>query len=332
MPLVYKCERLALSLQTMESSTARKHRPRSQPTPSGRNTLITDNDLFGIFEPLSRHAQLTTKQLVAFDPRYASTTRNRLTDIYHAEGRWLVRLSETLKLANFLIVDEMHGLGRDAEDLLKVRGIIPSDDWVRTSRVGGNSKAPSRIFRLAHDHMASHITLDIEIGVRSGKQRRFRNHIEIIKDAPERTQSFPKPLRVLVPPIPGAPKWIEPDALISIDDRYFAIAADTGSESIEGVIKPKIRAYREIVASGMIDDHFGIDNLRVLFVTTNEKRMRNMIAAVASIAQGGRSTMFGFACRPDLGQLAGAPPPDGRLYSHPWTRAGRDDMRLDLAN
>ena len=63
----------------------------------------------------------------------------------------------------------------------------------------------------------------------------------------------------------------------------------------------------------MIDDHFGIDNLRVLFVTTNEKRMRNMIAAVASIAREGRSTMFGFACRPDLGQLAGAPAPDGRL-------------------
>jgi hypothetical protein len=201
---------------------------------------------------------------------------------------------------------------------------------VRTSRVGGNSTAPSRIFRLAHDHMASHIALDIEIGVRAGKQRRFRNHIEIINDAPERTQAFPKPLRVLVPPIPGAPKWIEPDALIGIDDRYFAIEADTGSESIEGVIKPKIRAYRQIVATGMIDDHFGIDNLRVLFVTTNEKRMRNMIAAVASIAREGRSTMFGFACRPDLGQLAGALAPDGRLYTQPWLRAGREDMRLDL--
>ena len=143
---------------------------------------------------------------------------------------------------------------------------------------------------------------------------------------------FPKPLRVLVPPIPGAPKWIEPDALIGIDDRYFAIEADTGSESIEGVIKPKILAYREIVASGMIDDHFGIDNLRVLFVTTNASRMRNMIAAVASIARGGQSTMFGFACRPDLGRLAGAPAPDGRLFAQPWLRAGRDDMRLDLAN
>ena len=82
----------------------------------------------------------------------------------------------------------------------------------------------------------------------------------------------------------------------------------------------------------MIDDHFGIDNLRVLFVTTNEKRMRNMIAALASIAQGGRSSMFGFTCRPDLGRLAGAPAPDGRLYTQPWARAGHDDMRLDLAN
>ena len=96
------------------------------------------------------------------------------------------------------------------------------------------------------------------------------------------------------------------------------------------MIKPKIRAYREIVASGMIDDHFGIDNLRVLFVTTNEKRMRNMMAALASIARNGRSTMFGFACRPDLGQLAGAPLPDGRLFSEGWARIGHDDMRLDL--
>ena len=316
----------------MESSTTRKHRPRSKPTPTGRQTLITDNDIFGIFEPLSRHAQLTTKQLVAFDRRHASTVRNRLTDLYHAKGEWLVRVSESLKLANSLTTDEMYRLGKDAKDLLIARGFIPSDRWVQTARVGGNSNAPSRIFRLAHDHMASHIALDIEIGARAAKLHRFRNHIEIINNAPERTRTFPKPLRVAVPPIHGAPKWIEPDALIGIDDRYFAIEADTGSESIEGVIKPKILAYREIVASGIIDDHFGIDNLRVLFVTTNAKRMRNMIAAVASIAREGRSTMFGFACRPDLGQLAGAPAPDGRLFAEPWLRAGRDDLRLDLAN
>ncbi len=312
----------------METSTLRKHRPRSRPTPSGRNTMITDNDIFGIFEPLSRHAHLTTKQLVAFDRRYASNTRNRLTDLYHEEGEWLERLSEKLKLANSLCIDEMYRLGKDAEDLLRARGIIPSGDWVRATRVGGNSAAPSRIFRLAHDHMASQIALDIEIGARESKSMRFRNHIDIVKDAPERTQRFPNPLRVLVPTIPGAPKWIEPDALFAIDNRYFAIEADTGSESIEAVIKPKIRAYREIVASRTIDSHFGIDNLRVLFVTTNEKRMRNMMNAVESIARNGRSTMFGFACRPDLAGFTRAPAPDGTMFREPWPRVGTDDLRL----
>lgn len=217
------------------------------------------------------------------------------------------------------------------EALLATKEIVPSESWVRTSRIVGNSHAPSRIFRLAHDSLASHIALDVEIGARSA-ERQFRHHIEIINHAPERTRRLAKPLRVPVPPTPGAPKWIEPDALFGIDDNYFAIEADTGSESIEGVIKPKIRAYREIVASCVIDDHFGIDNLRVLFVTTSEKRMRNMIAAVASIAKNGRSTMFGFACRPDLGQLAGAAAPDGRLFSQPWRRAGNDDLRIDFAN
>jgi hypothetical protein len=314
----------------MEKSKPRKHRPRSQPTPSGRRTVITDNDIFGIFEPLSRHAQLTTKQLVAFDRRHASTTRSRLTDLYHEQGKWLVRLSETFKLANSLFAEEMYRLGNDAEDLLRARGIISSEPWVPISRIGGNSTAPSRIFRLAHDHMASQIALDIEIGARGEKRLRFRSHVEIIQNAPTRTRRFSKPLRVLVPPTPDAPNWIEPDAIFGLDNRYFAIEADTGSESIEAIIKPKIRAYREVVASGMIDDHFGIDNLRVLFVTTNEKRMRNMIAAVASIARDGRSTMFGFACRPDLGQLAAAPAPDGRMFVQPWQRAGTDDMRLDI--
>ena len=266
--------------------------------------------------------------------QYPSATYPKIgrpaSNLYHQHGEWLGRLSETVKLANALFVDEMYRLGKDAEALLQARGIIPSDNWVRTSRVGGNSTAPSRIFRLAHDYMVSQIALDIEIGAREAKHPRFCNHIEIIKNAPERTQRFPKPLRVAVPPIPGAPKWIEPDALFALDDRVFAIEADTGSESIESVIKPKIRAYREIVASGTIDDHFGIDNLRVLFVTTNEKRIRNMMAAVASIVRDGRSTMFAFACRPDLGQLAGASAPDGRMFAHAWARVGREDMRLDL--
>jgi hypothetical protein len=313
----------------MEPSTPRKNRSRSEPTPRGKRTAITDNDIFGIFEPLSRHAQLTTKQIVAFDRRYKSKTRNRLTDLYHEEGEWLERLSEKLRFANSLFVDEMYRLGKDAEDLLRWRGIIPAEDWVGATRIGGNSAAPSRILRLAHDHMASHIALDIEVGARATPGARFRNHVEIISASPARTQTFPNPLNVAVPPIADAPRWIEPDALFAIGERYFALEADMGTESVEAVIKPKIRAYREIVASGTIDNHFGIDNLAVLFVTTNEKRMRNMMKAVESIARNGRSTMFGFACRSDLGQFTRAPAPDGRMFREPWRRVGHEDRRLD---
>jgi hypothetical protein len=178
--------------------------------------------------------------------------------------------------------------------------------------------------------MASQVALDIEIGARAAPGGRFRNHIEIIGAAPARTRALPNPLSVAVPPIDDAPRWIEPDALFAIGDRYFALEADMGSESIEAIIKPKIRAYREIVASRTIDRHFGIDNLRVLFITTSEKRMRNMMRAVEKIARNRRSTMFLFACRPDLGQFTRAPSPDGHMFRDPWRRVGHDDCRLDL--
>ena len=160
---------------------------------------------------------------------------------------------------------------------------------------------------------------------------RFRNHIEIIDDAPERTQTISQTAaRRRAADRRTRRNGSSRTRSSPSTSAYFAIEADTGSESIEAVIKPKIRAYREIVASGMIDDHFGIDNLRVLFVTTNEKRMRNMMAAVASIARDGRSTMFGFACRPDLGQLAGAPAPDGRMFPRSvGAGSGMRIMRLD---
>lgn len=99
----------------MENASAKRNRPRFRPTPSGKINTITDNDLYGVFEPLSRYAQLTTKQLVAFGSRYPSKTRNRLTDLFHEEGDWLVRLSQEMRFANHLFVDEIYRLGLDAE-------------------------------------------------------------------------------------------------------------------------------------------------------------------------------------------------------------------------
>jgi hypothetical protein len=312
----------------MELVKTRKNRSRFTPQPSGKRTTITEHDIFGIFEPLSRHCQLTTKQLVAFDRRCDSKTRNRLTDLYHEQGAWLIRLSEELKFANALFVDEVYQLGEDGEALLRARGIIPAQDWVRASQIGAHSTMPSKIIRVAHDHMASEIAIDIEIGARTAGDISFRTHIDIIKARGNNLQKQTNPLRIPVPPIAGVPKWIEPDALFAIGSRLFAIEADMNTESIERVIQGKIRAYREIAASYIVDDHFGFDNLTVLFVTTNEIHMRNMMKAVSDIAKSGRSKMFAFACRPELSDFRRAPAPTGRMFHQSWKRVGYEDFRF----
>ncbi|WP_227967427.1 replication-relaxation family protein [Methylocystis sp. WRRC1] len=291
---------------------------------------ITDNDIRDIFEPLSRHAQLTTRQLVAFGARHPILTKARLGALWHGtagqRSHWLHRLSEDILLANHLSVDDMHRLGADAEALLRAKGIIPSEDWVANSRIGGNSTTPSRIIRLAHDHMASDIALDIEIGARAVGAP-YKSHIDILRAAPAMTRAQPKPLKIPVE-LNGRHTLVEPDALFAIGDRHYALEADKATESIKGVIVPKILAYREIVAAGIIDDHLGINNLCVLFATTSEARMKNVMQELALIAKNGRSTMFGFRAEPGFGDFMKTPAPTGRLFAAPWKRVGHDDLIL----
>ncbi len=316
----------------MNPTLTRKNRSRCIPTPSGRRTEITSNDIYGVFEPLSRHAQLTTKQLVAYDRRYATKTRNRLTALFHEEGQWLGRLGQEVKLANYLAHDEIHRLEADAAQLLITKGVIPNAQWVFHVRIGGHRTTPSRIIRLTHDHMASHIVLDIEIGARDDEAARFINHIEIVQAAPEATRALRNPLRIPGPETAGATKWIEPDALFALGSRYYAVEADMGTESIDPIIRAKILAYREVVASGIIDDHLGIDNLTVLFVTTNETRMRNIMKELRTIAHNGKTPMFAFASRPDLATIMHAPAPIGDMFRTSWERVGYEPLSLVRPN
>ncbi|TXT42241.1 MAG: hypothetical protein FD139_3797 [Methylocystaceae bacterium] len=298
----------------MNPTLTRKNRSRCIPTPSGRRTEITSNDIYGVFEPLSRHAQLTTKQLVAYD------------------GQWLGRLGQEVKLANYLAHDEIHRLEADAAQLLITKGVIPNAQWVFHVRIGGHRTTPSRIIRLTHDHMASHIVLDIEIGARDDEAARFINHIEIVQAAPEATRALRNPLRIPGPETAGATKWIEPDALFALGSRYYAVEADMGTESIDPIIRAKILAYREVVASGIIDDHLGIDNLTVLFVTTNETRMRNIMKELRTIAHNGKTPMFAFASRPDLATIMHAPAPIGDMFRTSWERVGYEPLSLVRPN
>lgn len=226
------------AMPPVSSSKRRSHLTR---TATAKGVKITERDIFDIFEPLSRHAQLTTRQLVAFGSRYPTITKARLGEIWHVTGEqrfhYLHQLSEDVRFANHLFIEDLHRLGVEGEKLLCARGVISNEPWVSASRIGGSSPSPSRVIRLAHDHMASDIALDIEIGVRRAGLT-YGSHLDILKTAPPAARSAKRPLQVPVT-LNGERTSIEPDALFRIGDRNYALETDKGTESIRAVIVPK---------------------------------------------------------------------------------------------
>lgn len=312
----------------MHKPATLKRRSHVNRTAAKKNVQITDRDILDIFEPLSRHAQLTTRQLVAFGSRYPTITKGRLGELWHATGgersHWLHRVNEDLLFAKHMFVEDFHRLGLEAETLLCAKHIIPNEDWVATSRIGGNSRSPSRVVRLVHDHLASDIAIDIEIGARHAGVS-YRSHVEILRDAPDKARNAKKPLRIPVT-LDGQRTFVEPDALFEVGGRVFALESDKGTESIRGVIVPKILAYREIVADHIIDEYLGIDNLTMLFATPSAARMRNVMNELAKIAFKGKSKMFAFRAEPAFDDFMQSAPPSGRYATTPWARVGYDDL------
>src|SRR3954466_1428969 len=123
----------------MDAPVPRKRRSHRCRRASGKGVQITENDVRDVFEPLARHAQLTTRQLVAFGGRNPIITKARLGELWHVtEGErshWLHRLNEDLLFANHVCVEDMHRIGQEGEALLLTRSIIPTDDWVANSRI-----------------------------------------------------------------------------------------------------------------------------------------------------------------------------------------------------
>jgi hypothetical protein len=171
---------ISLRMQTATQHQRRSHLSRRIPD---RGIRTTEADIHDILEPLARHCRLTTRQLVAFGARHPIITKARLGALWHStqgeRSRWLHRANEDMVFANHLVVEDLHGLGAEAEALLIQKGVIPAEEWVTNSRIGGKSATPSKIMRLAHDHMASDIAIDIEIGARKAGVP-FKSHLDIL--------------------------------------------------------------------------------------------------------------------------------------------------------
>jgi hypothetical protein len=79
---------------------------------------------------------------------------------------------------------------------------------------------------------------------------------------------------------------------------YFFLEADRGTMPVtrkglgQTSFRRKLLGYRETWRQGLHRRHLGIPNFRVLTVTTNEERMRHLVAACKSMAGGRRLLLF----------------------------------------
>ena len=152
-------------------------------------------------------------------------------------SHWLHRVNEDILFANHLTVEDMHRLGEEAEALLRAKQIIPPEEWIANTRIGGKSASPSNIIRLAHDHMASNIALDIEIGARG---RESPSKATLTSYATRRMRQRASEAAQNSRHVNGHHTFVEPDALFVIGNRNYALEADKGTESIKRVIVTKI--------------------------------------------------------------------------------------------
>lgn len=233
-------------------------------------------------------------------------------------------LNEDVVLANHLVTEDFHRLGIEAEQLLQAQGIVPNEDWVAATKIGGRSTAPSKVIRLAHDHMVSEIVIDIELSARA-RSPSFRSHLEILKHAPQATRAAKRPLQIPFT-LNGHQTFIEPDALFEIGEQVYVLEVDRGTESIRSIISQKIIAYRKIVAACVIDEWLGVDKLTVLFAAPNETRMQNMMRQLEQIAHNGKSAMFGFLGIENFYSKSADNLKGKRFGRQSWVRRGFDPI------
>ena len=147
------------------------------------------------------------------------------------------------------------------------------------------------------------------------------DHVDLIEgDAliaklPDKTRAFKKPWRLNVPVIhvgTRMPIGVEPDYAFSLHlpkakrRVYFLVEIDRGTMPVERFdlkqtsILRKFLAYQTLWQSKAHNAHFGWRNFRVLFVTTSQERVENMITSMNANALTKNSPLFYFADKQSL--------------------------------
>ena len=325
-----------------------QRRSRMRRVATNKRLQITERDI-EILRLLSRYRYLRSSHLQALiGGKSQKRFVERLGHLYH-EGNYINRPAQQWQAINARYMPAVYELGDAGERLLIEQGVLEEhrSPLLRKGRHGA-------IRQYHHELMICDILVSIEIGVRANQNLRFISWQEILASPkmPEATRSAVNPCAIPVSVTYTCPrtkmtdrsdKPLIPDALFGLEYlagdrksyRFFAIEADRNSEPIfrgnlhQTSYLRKILQYRETAARKMYLTHFGLPNLLVLNVTTNEQHMRNIVQFAGEVTEGKGCTYLLFKTMPSLASLEKAPPPTPYILTAPWQRAGHPDFRID---
>lgn len=303
-------------------------RPRFERAPV-RSMALTPRDL-EILRAVHRHRLLRSTHLAALFGGGTQAILRRLQLLFHhgyldrppMQLDWYARGSEPF----------VYALGRRGAEILEAEGVV------RRGGIRWDTKKRniSRVF-LHHTLAVAEVMVAFEVACRSREGVRLIFPDEVIAGAPPETRRLRLPFRWQVEVGWGGKPHrlgLEPDRLFGLrfegqpENRqhvFFFLEADRGTMPVarNGLAQTsflrKLLAYQETWRQARHRVHFGIQNFRVLTVTTNRERVGHLVEACRSLPGGG-SRLFLFTGQESPGRED--------ILTHEWVNGRGEVVRL----
>jgi Replication-relaxation len=305
-------------MEAAVTGATQRRRSRMRRTRTGKPLALTPRDL-EIFRWLSRYRYLRSTYLHAFAGGASATRfKERLGDLFH-EG-YLDRPARQWEFADARCAPAVYELGERARRALAERG---AEFEPRTFLSSGLHA------QFLHATMICECLASIELAARSLGDLRFIPWAEIAAKLPPETVRSPLPFK-----LPLASGAIIPDALFGLEYlaggrkayRFFALEADRGtmpvSRNKEGQTSylAKLALYHEVIDRQLHRSHWGVPNLFVLTLTTDENRLADILFKL-----GGEHPLLLIKAMPPRALADPAP----ELLTEPWQRPGLAPFSID---
>jgi hypothetical protein len=301
---------------------------------------LTLRDL-DILNVLQRYRYASTDHIHAFVGGQKNRFQERLGRLYREPNCYIDRPGQQRQYFNANYRPLIYELDRNGERAL--REYCRWDDdapiaWLNRGREGHTD--------FAHSVMICEALASIELGIKQNPALRLIPWPEIKARMPKdaRNSRLLHCLSVRIGHRIGgethvSDKALTPDAVFGIEyegygARFFALECDRDHEPLRRTnlnqtsYLRKLLQYREVFRERVYRTHWGIPNLLVLNLTTNDLHMQKMMELAAELCDGGSNFLL-FKAMPSLGDFAKPEPPTGRLLTEAWLRPGRPSFLLE---